>query len=106
MNVATRDLLRFLQEADQPDTEIVALGKSELVGLLRSVGALEQRLADQTGDWAYSYDEVARRLGVGKSYVKNLVSSGELRAIHLGHRLVRVTAADLAEYLARCEMVA
>lgn len=47
---------------------------------------------------AFSVPEVAQKLGVSPSHVRQLIKRGELQAIYVG-RLLRVTAEDLQRYL-------
>lgn len=51
---------------------------------------------------AYSVEEVAEMLGVGRTHAYAMVKSGELPSVRLGRRLL-VPAAALDKLLASCE---
>jgi excisionase family DNA binding protein len=49
---------------------------------------------------AFSYPEVAQRLGLSLVTVKRLVYSGQLKSMHVGRRAL-IPAASLREFLAQ-----
>lgn len=48
---------------------------------------------------AFTVEEVADRLDVSVRHVRGLLASGKLRATPVGKRAVRITAADLRDFL-------
>ncbi|MGP3950093.1 excisionase family DNA-binding protein [Streptomyces sp. 7N604] len=46
-------------------------------------------------------DEAARRLGIGRTTMFALVSSGEVRSVLIGRRMRRIPAQALKEYIDR-----
>jgi excisionase family DNA binding protein len=48
----------------------------------------------------YTIDEIAKLLRVSKETVRRLIADGELRAIHVRHR-VRISQQDLDKYLSK-----
>jgi excisionase family DNA binding protein len=53
----------------------------------------------------YRQEEAAKVLGLGRTTVFELIRSGELRSVKIGH-LRRISATALAEYVAQLEAAA
>jgi len=51
-------------------------------------------------DRLFTFPEVAERLGVSLSFVKQLRSEGKLKTIRLGRKTVRVPASEVARLCA------
>jgi excisionase family DNA binding protein len=56
---------------------------------------------DRQSNAALKVGEVAEALRVGRNRVYELIESGDLRAVRLGPRSIRVTREALAEFLGR-----
>lgn len=47
----------------------------------------------------FTVSEVADRLHVSERLVRRLIASGELRAVKIGSRVIRITDGDLAQFV-------
>ena len=46
----------------------------------------------------YSVEQVAERYGVGKKIIYGLIHNGELRALQIGKKILRVSEAELQRW--------
>lgn len=102
------DALRLLEGRRRPGGQRLSAGAQELRMVaersLRSPTVALPTPADVVPDDAVvdphllTLEDVCHRLSFGRTKVKAEISSGRLRAVHIG-RLVRVHSADLADYL-------
>jgi len=56
--------------------------------------------AAETGALAFSYEQTAKKLNCSPRTVFTMVANGQLRAIRLGRRLVRIPLAEIERFLA------
>ena len=54
-----------------------------------------------TGPSLLTIEEVCYRTGLGRTKVRDLIANGDLDAVRLGHRTLRVTAASFEAFLTR-----
>lgn len=62
------------------------------------MNAIQQTPAERLASLAYTVDEAAEQLRVGRSTVQKLLNAGELPSVKIG-RCRRIRAADLQQYL-------
>jgi len=55
---------------------------------------------DASDALAFSYEQTAKKLNCSPRTVFSMVESGQLRAVRIGRRLVRIPLAEIHRYLA------